>query len=85
MEDRAFSVSLTKNPSISMNVIPGHFTTSHFHTNYYLDLDNLKTNVSIARDVAVELALPYLTTKLVDTIVCMEGTEVIEHIWLKSF
>ncbi|MFY9295453.1 MAG: hypothetical protein WAQ88_00510 [Caldicoprobacterales bacterium] len=77
MEDRAFSISLTKNPSISMNVIPGHFTTSHFHTNYYLDLDNLKTNVSIARDVAVELALPYLTTTLVDTIVCMEGTEVI--------
>lgn len=77
MKDRAFSVSLTKNPSISMNVIPGHFTTSHFHTNHFLDLDDLKTNASIARDVAIELALPYLTTTLVDTIVCMEGTEVI--------
>lgn len=77
MKDRAFSVSLTKNPSISMNVIPGHFTTRHFHTNHFLDLDDLKANASIAKDVAIELALPYLTTTLVDTIVCMEGTEVI--------
>lgn len=77
MRNEAFTVPLTKNPVISMNAIPGHFTTSHFHTTHYLDLDNLKTNASIARDVARELALPYLTTTLVDTIVCMEGTEVI--------
>ncbi len=77
MKDRAFTVSLTKNPDISMNVIPGHFTTSHFHTSHYLDLDNLKTNALVARDVARELALPYLTTTPVDTIVCMEGMEVI--------
>ena len=77
MKDKAFTVTLTKKPSISMDVIPGHFTTSHFHANHYLDLDNLKTNSSIARDVAGELALPYITSTLVDTIVCMEGTEVI--------
>ncbi len=77
MESRAFTVSLTKNPMISMNVIPGHFTTSHFHTNYYLDLDKLKTNALVAKDVAQELASPYLANTLVDTIVCIEGTEVI--------
>lgn len=77
MKNEAFTVSLTKNPVINMNAIPGHFTTSHFHTTHYLDLDNLKTNASTARDVARELALPYLTSTLVDTIVCMEGTEVI--------
>ena len=42
MESRAFTVSLTKNPVISTNIIPGHFTTSHFHTNCYVDLDKLK-------------------------------------------
>ncbi len=77
MKSKTFTVSLTKNPAITMNVLPGHFTTSHSHLNHYLDLDNLKTNSSLAREVAVELALPYLTSTLVDTIVCMEGTEVI--------
>lgn len=77
MKRKSFVIPLNKNPAILMNVIPGHFTTSHFHLTHYLDLDNLKTNSSIARDVAVELASPYVSTTLVDTIVCMEGTEVI--------
>lgn len=77
MKNTAFTISLSKNPVIKMNVVPGHFTTSHFHLTHYLDLDNLKTNSSLAKDVAIELALPYLTSQLVDTIVCMEGTEVI--------
>lgn len=77
MKTKIFTVSLTKNPVINMNVIPGHFTTNHFHISHYLDLSDLKTNSSLARDVAIEQALPYLTTTLVDTIVCMEGTEVI--------
>lgn len=77
MKRESFTVSLTKNPSIEMNVIPGHFTTSHLHMTHYLDLDNLKTNASVAREVARELALPYLTGTLVDTIVCMEKSEII--------
>jgi orotate phosphoribosyltransferase len=77
MEMKAFTVPLNKNPEIVMNVIPGHFTTSHFHLTHYLDLNDLKTNASLAREVAIELALPYLSTTLIDTIVCMEGTEVI--------
>ncbi len=77
MENKAFTVSLTKNPLITMKVIPGHFTTSHFHISHYLDVSDLKTNALIAKDVARELAMPYLASILVDTIVCMEGMEVI--------
>lgn len=77
MKKKAFTISLAENPAISLNVIPGHFTTSRLHMNHYLDLDNLKTNAALARAVAKELALPYLTVTLVDTIVCMERTEVI--------
>lgn len=73
----SFTIPLEKNPSISMNVIPGHFTTNNFHVTHYLDLNKLKTNSSPAREVAKELALPYLSTTLIDTIVCLEGTEVI--------
>jgi orotate phosphoribosyltransferase len=77
MEDRAYTVSLTKNPLISMKVMQGHFATSHFHISHYLDVNELKTNAIAAKDVARELSIPYLANVSVDTIVCMEGTEVI--------
>ena len=77
MLNSAFTVSLPRNPSINLKVVPGHFTTNHFHTNNYLDLDNLKTNVTMAKSVAAELAAAYLYDTPVDTVVCMEGTEVI--------
>jgi orotate phosphoribosyltransferase len=77
MEEKAFSVSLAKNPIIAIKVIPGHFTTSNAHINNYLDVSSLKSNAMVARDVAQELAIPYLSSTIVDTIVCMEKTEVI--------
>ncbi|NLV35067.1 MAG: hypothetical protein GXY17_00095 [Clostridiaceae bacterium] len=77
MRNEVFTISLPKNPVINLSVNPGHFTTSHFHTTHYLDLTNIKTNASVAKYVAIELALPYLSSTLVDTIVCMEQTEVI--------
>lgn len=77
MNSKSFTVSLKHNPAIAVKVIPGHFTTSHFHLTHYLDLDNLKNNSSLARAVAKEFARPYLSTTPIDTIVCMEGTELI--------
>jgi orotate phosphoribosyltransferase len=77
MEKNTFRVSLEKNPIISMKVTPGHFSTGAFHLNFYLDVSDLKANALVARDVARELAIPYLSSTLVDTIVCMENTKVI--------
>jgi orotate phosphoribosyltransferase len=77
MENKTYNISLAKNPIITIKVTPGHFTTSTRHVNYYLDVSELKTNALVARDVAQELAIPYLSSSLVDTIVCMERTEVI--------
>ncbi|MCL2180476.1 MAG: hypothetical protein FWB83_05050 [Treponema sp.] len=76
METNALSISLTKNPIITVKIIPGHFTTSNLHTNSYLDVSGLKSNAAVARDVAREMVIPYLSTS-VDTIVCMEKMEVI--------
>ena len=77
METKAFTVSLEKNPAITIKVIPGHFTTSNAHSNNYLDVSELMYNVKVARDVATQLARPYMSSTLVDTIVCMERTDVI--------
>jgi len=73
----SFKISLEKNPAISITAISGHFTTSNSHVNHYLDVSELRFNARIAQDVARELALPYLTSSEVDTIVCMEKTAVI--------
>lgn len=77
MENRAFTVTSTKNKLIKMNVIPGHFTNSTSHLTHYLDMSRLKFNALIARDIAREMAVPYLSNTLVDTIVCMEEMDVI--------
>lgn len=77
METKPYAISLDRNPSVSTTVIPGHFTTSNAHVNYYLDLSKMKSNASVAREVARELAVAYLSNSIVETIVCMENTKVI--------
>ena len=76
MEEK-FVVSSTKNPKIVMEVTPGHFTTNVSHVSHYLDLGPLKHNIFAARDIARELAAQYISCELIDTIICMEGTEII--------
>jgi len=77
MEPKAFRISLAKNPKIFINVLPGHFSTNNAHSNNYLDFSELKSNALLARDVARELAIPYISNTEIDTIVCMEKTEAI--------
>jgi len=77
MENSVYSISLAKNPKISIQVVSGHFSTSNKHSNNYLDFCQLKCNTLIARDVAKELAIPYLSTTYIETIVCIEKTAVI--------
>jgi len=77
MESNAIRVSLAKNPKIAIRIHTGHFSTSNAHSNHYLDYCELKCNASVARDVAKELAIPYLSSTVIDTIVCIEKTSVI--------
>jgi len=77
MNSTSYEVSLQKNPRITIQVTPGHYSTSLHHTNYYLDVGTLKANAYVARDVARELAVPYISSAIVETIVCMENTKVI--------
>lgn len=77
MEYQKYTVTSHKNKLITLDVIPGHFTTSNSHLTHYLDMNRLKFNALLARDIAREMAVPYLSNGLIDTIICMEGTEVI--------
>lgn len=63
--------------NVPLKVVKGHFATNHAHTNYYIDLTTIKSRVSEAQEIARSLCHMYLYGMIVDTIVCMEGTEVI--------
>ena len=72
-----FTVTSEKNPRISVQVASGHFATSSAHRSHYIDIARLKSNSSVARHAARELAAPYLTNTIVDVIVYMDGTEIL--------
>ena len=67
----------TNNNNLFLRVTKGHFATSHSHINYYIDVTTQKTRLSEAKAVAEELVSHYNTSAIVDTILCLDGTEVI--------
>lgn len=77
METRLQEIRARGNKEIKIGIIPGHFATNHSHVNYYVDLTGIKSRHKMARAAAGELAKPYLTSTAVDTIICLEGTEMI--------
>ena len=66
-----------RHPGIVLRAIPGHFVTPSSHINYYLDMSMLKARQSEATEAAKAMAEAYMASTIVDTIVCMEGCEVI--------
>jgi len=77
MEDRMFKIYSPDNKKVVLKVIPGHFVTSHSHINYYVDMTTLRTRQSEAEAAAELIARQYENSTMVDTIVCLNGTEVI--------
>ena len=67
----------TSKEDIILKVSKGHFATGHSHINYYIDVTAQKFCLSEARKVALELAKEYKMYTLIDTILCLDGTEVI--------
>lgn len=67
----------TQNKDLFLRVAKGHFATSHSHTNYYIDVTTQKTRLSEAKAVAKALVASYKANKLVDTVLCLDGTETI--------
>lgn len=67
----------TKNPHARIKIKKGHFATSNSHLNTYIDMSTVKTRHNNAREAAGELASEYAANTYIDTIVCLDGTEVI--------
>lgn len=67
----------TKRKNLLLRVSKGHFATNHSHINYYIDVTMQKNRLSEATAVAQELVGYYNTTTIVDTILCLDGTQVI--------
>lgn len=67
----------TKHKNLFLRVSKGHFATSHSHINYYIDVTTQKTRLSEAQAVAKELVSYYNNNTIVDTILCLDGTQVI--------
>ncbi|MCC8130696.1 MAG: orotate phosphoribosyltransferase [Ruminococcus sp.] len=76
MEGRAKIIESRKNRKIKISVIPGHFATNHSHINNYIDMTKIKTSHKMAKDAAMQIAATYSSTPI-DTIICMEGTEML--------
>ncbi len=67
----------TKRPNLFLRVSKGHFATNHSHINYYIDVSAQKARLSEASALAKELVSYYNSTTIVDTVLCLDGTQVI--------
>ncbi|MCL2077485.1 MAG: phosphoribosyltransferase [Oscillospiraceae bacterium] len=76
METRRIEITSRKYDAIKIGIIPGHFATNHSHVNYYVDMNSLKKRYKMSKEAAKAFAADYVNTP-VDTIICLEGTQVI--------
>lgn len=74
--DKAYKVR-TKQNNLHLRVLKGHFATNHSHINYFIDVTMQKSRLAEAQAVASELVSYYRTNTIVDTILCLDGMEVI--------
>lgn len=77
METRMFKIYSPADKKVALKVIPGHFVTSHSHINYYVDLTTLQARQNEAEAAARLLARKYENNTVVDTIICLNGCQVI--------
>lgn len=77
MEGKMYKVGAPGDDKIQLKIYPGHFMTPQSHITHYLDLTTMISRSSEAHRVAETLASYYEITTTVDTIVCMDGMEVV--------
>lgn len=77
-QNKIVKFSCSKDANINLKVIEGHFATPYSHISHYLDMTSMKTRQNEAERIAVVMKDYYNSMdKPIDTIICMDGTEVI--------
>ena len=77
METRIREIKAKKFPDIRVKIIPGHFATRHSHINYFIDLTGVVSHQRQALTAGKAFASQYSSNTAVDTIVCLNGGEVV--------
>lgn len=77
MINRIEKIYSPQDPGVALKVQQGHFATPHSHVTHYFDLTTLRTRVSEAQSAARILASQWDKSRPVDTIVCIDGMEVV--------
>lgn len=66
-----------KKENLFLRVAKGHFATAERHCNYYIDVIAQKARLSEAQAVAEELYSYFYANTIIDTILCIDGMEVV--------
>lgn len=77
METKMFKVYAKRDDNIQLRIYPGHFATPQSHITHYFDMAMIRSRQAEAKRVAAALAENYSASIPVDTIVCMDGLEVV--------
>ena len=72
-----YKVYAAKDNRIQLKIFPGHFATTQSHITHCLDMETMKSRCSEAQRIADVLATDYEASIPVDSIICLDGTEVI--------
>lgn len=67
----------SKRANLLLRAQKGHFATSHSHINYFMDITMQKSRLSEAKAIADEILSYYQTTTIIDTILCLDGMQVV--------
>ena len=77
MREQLTDLRSTRNPKARIKIMEGHFATVNSHINTYIDMSTVKCRHNNGRETARVLAEHFRNNTMVDTIVCLDGTEVI--------
>ena len=77
MRECLIDLRSARNPKARIKILEGHFATVNSHINTYIDMSTVKCRHNNGRETARVLANHFQNNTMIDTIVCLDGTELI--------